>query len=67
MNKTVKAIIAAVLILVLGIGIYYSINAYYTNVRERATSEFFELITDSRGEDPGEIKDEDEHFERLRL
>lgn len=60
MNKTVKAIIAAVLILVLGIGIYYSINAYYTNVRERATSEFFELITDSRGEDPGEIKDEEQ-------
>lgn len=51
MNKTVKTIIAAVLILVLGIGIYFLVTALDKNSKEVTADEFIARITDPRGDD----------------
>ncbi len=60
MSKTVKGIIVAVLVLVLGIGIYFFVTTYLRNGKEIDQSEFFERIEDERairGED-GQIIEE---------
>ncbi len=60
MSKTVKAIIAAVVILVVGIVAYFSVTALIRNSRELDQSTFFQYIEDARGdtdETDGEIDD----------
>ena len=61
MSKTVKAIIAVVLVLVLGVAMYFIVTASIRNSKERSQSEFFQLIEDPRGdsdETNGDIPDE---------
>ncbi len=61
MSKTVKTIIAIIIVAVLGIGIYYWVTTAIRNNKEVDQSEFFNLIEDERG-DGGKAtdkKDED--------
>ena len=50
MSKTVKAIIAAVVVLVLGLVAYFSVTSLIRNSRELDQSTFFQYIEDARGD-----------------
>ena len=56
MSKTVKTVIAVILVAVLGIGLYFLITTQIKNSKEVSQSEFFNLIEDGLGEE-GEIDD----------
>lgn len=53
MSKTVKTVISIVLILVLGIGVYYLIVAWNKNSKEISADKFVALIEDPRGDTVG--------------
>ncbi len=50
MSRTVKAVIAAVVVVALGIGMYFLINTLINNTKEVDFYEFQERITDQRGD-----------------
>ena len=50
MSRTVKTVIAVVLVAVLGIGLYFLITNIYNNTLQVDTSRFDDLLYDSRGE-----------------
>lgn len=59
LSKTVKTIIAVVVIAVLGIGIYYWITTAIRNNKEVSDYEFVKLVEDARG-DGGKNPDKNE-------
>ncbi len=58
MNKTIKAIIAVVLIAALGIGAYFLITTQIRNSKEVSAGEFVRYIKDGRGETKPETWDD---------
>lgn len=70
MSKTLKAIIAAIVVVALGIGIYYLINTLINNSKEVDFYEFCERIEDVRGDTEegiaGTYKDS-EQIKKIRI
>ncbi len=70
MSKTVKAVIAAVVVVALGIGMYFLINTLINNSKEVDFFEFKERIEDARGDTEdavvGKYKD-NEQIKKIRI
>ena len=67
MSKTVKAVIAAVVVLVLGIVAYFSITALINNSKELDQTTFFQYIEDPRSEMDGSAGEVDDARQIVRV
>ncbi len=67
MSKTVKAVIAAVVVLVLGIVAYFSITALINNSKELDQTTFFQYIEDPRSEKDGSAGEIDDARQIVRV